>query len=227
MEPWKSPAETGTNAPQNAFSALEVEVPSDDHGSDEELSDEEMEVEESWKTAQLDQIPSIDPLILNPPPTTNPAPTDENTNPENTIGSADIKDLDGFFDALGFECTPSVPHSDRSLEELQENVGNVWEMSASERRRIHNFWVEQTRYHLGQSYMDEFERLRQQHARKLQECNEGKEEVCWFIYSAILKADVYQVRRSLLHNMDIIGCTTTGPSFHLSIEKLLTVFGII
>lgn len=186
VEPWKSPAETEVHAPQNTFSALEVEVLRDNHSSDEELSDtesisEEVEVEESWKTVQLDQVSSIDPVILPAPSTMRPPSPVENTEHENSIGPADIKDVDGFFDALGFQYTPSVPHLDRPLEELLENVGDVWEMSGSERQRIHIFWVEQARIQLGQTYMDEFERLRNSHARKLRQCDEGKEEVSCFI----------------------------------------------
>jgi hypothetical protein len=223
VEPWKSesPAETEVHAPQNAFSALKVEVPHDSDSSDEELSDtesisEEVEVEESWKTVQLDQVSSIDPVILPAPSTIEPPSPVDNTKHENTIGPADIKDIDGFFGSLGFQHTPSVPYSDRPLDELLEDVGNVWEMSGSERRQIHDFWVGQARVQLGETYMGEFERLRNCHARKLRQCNEGKEEVSCFIYSVtILKPDVYQVRRSLLHDMDIIGCTTTGFSFQL------------
>ena len=236
VEPWKSPTEPEVKAPQNAFSALEVEVPHDNDSSDEEeLSDtgsllEEMEVEESWKVIQLDQVSSSDPLIqvipLTPSTIKSP-PSVENNKPETTLEPADIRDIDGFFNALGFPHTPSVPHSSRSLEELQENVGDVWEMSASERQQIHNSWAEQARVHLGLSYMDEFQSLRDRHARKLQQCNEGKAEVCCFIYSIILKADTFQVRRSLLLGMDIIGCTTTGRSFYLLVEKLLTASVII
>ena len=229
VEPWKSesPAETELHVPQNAFSALEVEVARDSESSDEEeLSDtgsifEEVEVEESWKTVQLDQVTSIDLVIPQAPAPSTIEPSSDSKSPienakhENTIGFADIKDIDGFFDALGFQYTPSVPHSDRPLEELLENVGDVWEMSETERHRIHGFWVEQARVQLGQTYMGEFERLRKFHARKLRQCNEGKEEVSCFIYLLFLNLKFYQVRRSLLHDMDIIGCTTTGLSFLL------------
>ena len=227
VEPWKSesPAETEVHAPQNAFSALEIEVLSDGSSSDEEeLSDtesisEEVEVEESWKTVQLDLSESstaaMDPVILSAPSTIEYLPPAENIKHENTIGPEDIEDVDGFFKVLGFQHTPSVPQSDRPLEELLECVGDVWEMSISERQRIHTFWVEQARVQLGQTYMGEFERLRKCHARKLQQCNEGKEEVSGVTYSVIPKPDVYQVRRSLLKDMDIIGCTTTGFSFQI------------
>jgi hypothetical protein len=226
VEPWKSesesPVETKVHAPQNAFSALEVEVPHDSHSSDEELSDtgsiseEEVEVEESWKTVQIDHISSTVPVILPAPSTIEPPSFVENNKKENTIGGpADIKDIDGFFQVLGFQNTPSVPYSDRPLDELLDNVGDVWEMSGSERKRIHDFWVGEARVQLGQTYMGEFERLRRRHAHKLRECDEGKEEVSCFVSSVILKPDGYQVRRSLLSDMDIIGCTTTGFSFQL------------
>jgi len=142
---------------------------------------EEMEAEESWKAIQLDQVSSTDPLIQVIPltlSTTKSPPPVENNKPETTIEPADIQNIDGFFNAqLGFPNTPSLPHSSRSLEELQENVADVWDMSASERRQIHNFWTEQARVHLGLSYMDDFQRLRDRHARKLQQCDENKAEV--------------------------------------------------
>ena len=187
-EPWKSesPNEIEVHAPQNTFSALEVEVPRDIDSSDEkELSDsgsisEEVEVEESWKTVQVDQVSSIVPVILPAHSTVEP-PSPVEIEREDTIGPADVKDIDGFFNALGFQYTPSVPYLDRPLEELLENVGDVWEMSRSERKLIHNFWVGEARVQLGQTYMGEFERLRKCHADKLRQCDEGKEEAGCFI----------------------------------------------
>ncbi|KAF8813222.1 P-loop containing nucleoside triphosphate hydrolase protein, partial [Phlegmacium glaucopus] len=203
LQPWKFPPGVKICV-QNPFSALTVEEVDDNYSSDEELSDtdssvEEMEVEESWKVIQFDQVSSMsasDPLwVVLPPTSETRPPLPVNTiNHGSTIGPADVKDMDGFFDVLGFDHTPSVPQSDRPLEELLEDVGDVWEMSLSERQRIHAFWAENARIQLGQTYMDEFQRLRDRHADKLRECNEGKEEV----------------RRSLLHSMDIIACTTTA-----------------
>jgi len=182
FEPWKAPTENEMHAPQNAFSALKVEVVGDNYSSDEEeLSDTEsfierggkMEVEESWKVMRV----VLPPASETQPPSPVQDTEDEDTEDESTIGPADVEDIDGFFDALEFECRPSVPHSDRQLEVLLEDVGDVWEMSASERQRIHTFWAERARIQLGQTYMDEFKRLRECHADKLRQCNEGKEEV--------------------------------------------------
>ena len=104
VEPWKSESPvTEVHAPRNAFSALEVEVLRDSDSSDEEeLSDtesmsEEVEVEESWKTVQLDQVSSIVPVILPAPSTIEPPSLVENTNHEIFIGPDDIKDMDGFL----------------------------------------------------------------------------------------------------------------------------------
>ena len=219
FEPWKSPIEPEFRAPQNAFSVLEVEVPDNNHSSDEEeLSDtesvsEEVEVEESWKTVQLDPFDSPIQVVL---PETSPPSSVDSTEYDETmewLGPADIKDMDGFFDSLGFERTPSVPHSDRPLDELLEDVGNVWEMSAAERQKVHILWAKQARTRLGLVYLDDFKRLRKLHAAKLRQYKEGQEEVCGFIYRVILEADVYQIRRNLLHYTDIIGCTTTGHFF--------------
>ncbi|KAF8808643.1 hypothetical protein BYT27DRAFT_7188610 [Phlegmacium glaucopus] len=199
FQPWKFP-------PGVKNLALTVEPVDDNHSSDEELSDtetcvEKMEVEESWKVIQFDQvspISSLDPLCVLPPisKTRPPLPV-EIINRESTIGPADAKDMDGFFLGLGFDHTPSIPHSDRPLEELLEDVGDVWEMSVSERQRLHAEWAGWAQTTTEMTYMDEFKRLRDRHADKLRQCNEGKEEV----------------RRSLLHSMDIIACTTTGRSF--------------
>ena len=190
FEPWKAPTEVQEIHPlQNAFSALKVEV-IDDSDEELELSDiesllDEMEVEESWKAIQVNTVPSLNLPIPHAFPTTSEIRPllVENTEPDNDIGPADIKDVDGFFNALGFESTPSVPYSDRPLGELLGNVGDVWEMSVSERTRIHTFWVKQARIELGQTYMDEFERLRKIHAQKLRQCEEGKDEVCCFCLS--------------------------------------------
>ena len=232
FNPWKPSTETAIPAPQNAFSVLEVEEPDDNHSLDEEeLSDtesssmDEMEVEESWKVLKFDHDSSLDPpiqIIL--PEASEMSPPLQVENTENTIGPADVRDADGFFDALGFECTPSVPLSDRPLDELLENVGDVWEMSRSERRRIDIFWMDQTRIHLGRTYMDEFERLRKRHADKLQECDEGKAEVCYFYLFAMLNFSMLIFIR-FAETCSVTWISSVAPrqvaSFQLSIDKLL------
>ncbi|KAF8959737.1 hypothetical protein BDZ97DRAFT_1666780 [Flammula alnicola] len=194
---------------QNAFDVLEVEQLADtgsDQDSDSDITDpedDEMGAESSWKAAQYNGSPSE-------PNTPQEAPSQvldsQPVSPDTALQAADINDLEGLLNALGFDKIPSVPSSDRPLNELLENVGDVWTMSESERRCIHRFWVEQARIELGQAYVDEFERLRTLHAEKLKQCNEVKEEV----------------RRSLLGNIDIIGCTTTGAAQLTSLLKGLS-----
>ena len=233
FESQKSPTEIEINAPQinapqNAFSALEIEAPGDNYSSDEDSSDtesisEEIEVEESWKAVRVDHVSSLSPpiQIILPivPETMPPAPVEEREHELKTIRPSDFKDVDGFFEALEFDCTPSIPHSNRSLEELLENVGDVWKMSVTERQKIHIFWVEQVRIQLGQTYMDEFKRLRDLHADMLKEYNEGKEEVCCFNFRVLKITNAHQARRGLLRGMDIIGCTTTGQFFPVTDRK--------
>ena len=225
LESQKSPTKIETHAPRNAFNALKIEIAGDDHSSDEDLSDTEsisegIEVEESWKAVRVDHVsslsPPIQPILPAVPETMPPAPVEHKSK---TNRPSDIKDVDGLFEALEFECTPSIPHSDRSLEELLEDVGDVWKMSVTERQRVHIFWVEQVRIQLGQTYMDEFKRLRNRHADMLQEYNEGKEEVCCFNSCVLKITNPYQVRRGLLREMDIIGCTTTGQLFSVTDRK--------
>jgi len=85
--------------------------------------------------------------------------------------------MDAFFVSLGFDHVPSIPSTDRPLEELLDIVGDVWSMSKNERQRIHKFWVQETRNEIRQSSVSEFERLRELHDQKLKEVNESSEEV--------------------------------------------------
>ncbi|KAF8867865.1 P-loop containing nucleoside triphosphate hydrolase protein [Gymnopilus junonius] len=192
--------------PRNMFSHLVVEDSGDDESESESESDEsgnddssdELAVEESWQNMQYEITPQINISVPveDPPSPSTESFTTSSTNSEAPLGAADFSDIDSFLASIGFADAPVVPTSDRPLEELLENVGNVWTMSASERQRLHKFWVDEARKELGQSYLLEFERLRGLHADKLKEVNEIKEEV----------------RRSLLHKIDIIGCTTTGAA---------------
>ncbi|KDR70088.1 hypothetical protein GALMADRAFT_255486 [Galerina marginata CBS 339.88] len=191
---------------RNMFGVLSVDPGSDglESDSDNELVDPVeaagvLGVEEMWKAPQYDRPPpgTDSPQDLHASFTVPPAlPVDDSAGAGISLQPADFQDMDAFFASLGFKETPSVPCTNRPLGELLENVGDVWTMSVNERQRIHRFWVDETRAELGQSYMTEFERLRKLHADKLREVNEIKEET----------------RRTLLHNIDIIGCTTTGAA---------------
>ncbi|KAI6119903.1 hypothetical protein EDD16DRAFT_1579433 [Pisolithus croceorrhizus] len=117
----------------------------------------------------------------------------------------DIRDPLGYFSALGEEGIPCIPHSDRDLADLLVD-GDVWGMSSAERERLHGFWIEEARAQRHQNQLGEFERLREMHVNKLREYNEAKDTV----------------RRELLGNVDIIGCTTTGAAKLTALLKALS-----
>ncbi|KIJ04701.1 hypothetical protein PAXINDRAFT_141786, partial [Paxillus involutus ATCC 200175] len=160
--------------------------------SDDETPLEGFKPEERWMTVPVVDTPNTDakePRDSRAQPATSES---ESVVDPITISSY-VNDPAGFFVALGEDDVPSVPSGDRPLDELLD-IGEVWAMSRRERKRLHGFWIEEARIKMHQNQLDEFERLRKMYAERVKEYNEGKEEA----------------RRDLLHNVDIIGCTTTG-----------------
>ena len=84
-------------------------------------------------------------------------------------------------------------------------------MSLTERKRLHDHWVNKTREMAQTNRIEELERLRQRYDDAIREYNEGKAAV-----RTNSPAERYfrliqiQARCELLRNVDIIGCTTTG-----------------
>ncbi|KAG1904255.1 uncharacterized protein F5891DRAFT_1206968, partial [Suillus fuscotomentosus] len=206
--PWKTapPPEETTS---NRFNILEQDsLPESDdeyvtsEEQDNESPPEDVPVEDAWMNVKV-KPPSPEPAgskEVPVAPTKAPdAPTlyfEPEPRDDAGLGQADFKDPEGFLDALGCSQWPVVPASSRPLNELLEDVGDVWTMSRAERQNLHHFWVENTRIELAETQTGEFARLREIHEGILRECNEGQEEV----------------RRSLLRHIDIIGCTTTGAA---------------
>jgi hypothetical protein len=149
---------------------------------DDSLS-EDVPVEDAWTTVNVKPPPSepthAEEAPVPPTQTTTPFVEPEYRH-DAGISQADFKDLDGFLANIGCSQLPVIPTSNRPLEELLEEIGNVWTMSILERRVLHNFWVSQTRIELAEGQKGEFERLREFHDDILRECNEGKEEVCGY-----------------------------------------------
>ncbi|KAG8218136.1 P-loop containing nucleoside triphosphate hydrolase protein [Butyriboletus roseoflavus] len=74
-----------------------------------------------------------------------------------------------------------------------------------------------------QNQLDEFKRLKKVHAEKVQEYNEIKEQVGYTKPRAVCLSEFsIQVRRDLLKNVEIIGCTTTGAAKLGSLLKSLS-----
>ena len=129
------------------------------------------------------------------------------------INFSDLRDPDRFPPAFGRQ--PQLPRSDRPLAELLAS-GEVWKFSASERKRLHDFWSQEVREATRENKLDEFTRLREKYRESFQVFNEGKSEVNHGQYALDRFLDNYQTRRQLLENVDIVACTTTGmviPSF--------------
>ncbi|RPD78077.1 hypothetical protein L226DRAFT_610076 [Lentinus tigrinus ALCF2SS1-7] len=110
------------------------------------------------------------------------------------IRPEDFLDLRQFFGAFGYSDLPSVPTTSRPIHELLED--DAWSMSATERQMLHKRWTDEVRVMNQETQTQEFRRLHEKHARATQEYQEGQAEI----------------RKQLLRNVDIIGCTTTGAA---------------
>ncbi|KIJ68146.1 hypothetical protein HYDPIDRAFT_107807 [Hydnomerulius pinastri MD-312] len=180
----------------------------DDEDSDDESSFEFLEPGKRWMAVRVVDTPESDVGSAKEERPAAPLPRPQQSEPASEQIAASpsyVNDPVGLFAALGEDDVPSVPSGDRPLDELLEQ-GDVWRMSRDERKRLHQFWIDQARIEMHQNQLDEFERLRKKHSEKAQEYNEGKEEA----------------RRDLLHGVDIIGCTTTGAAKLATLLKALS-----
>ncbi|KAI9456882.1 hypothetical protein HD554DRAFT_1839076 [Boletus coccyginus] len=204
----------------NRFELLETETRAGardmdtwEEDKDEESDDESFEIlpEKSWMTTAFSDTPpdsNVDteagkarvPASL-PEQSTQSPPITEMEAPY----AAYVNDAVGFFAALGEDGVPTIPGGNRTLEELLVE-GGVWNLSQHERQTLHEFWIEEARTAMQKNQQDEYDRLRKRHAEKVQEYNEIKEEV----------------RRDLLKNVKIIGCTTTGAAKLATLLKSLS-----
>jgi hypothetical protein len=71
---------------------------------------------------------------------------------------------------------PPVPISDRPLDVLLADP-SPWACSDIERKRLHEYWLGQVRAKLERQEVDQFKKLREDHAQALADYNEGKVEV--------------------------------------------------
>ncbi|CAE6460674.1 unnamed protein product [Rhizoctonia solani] len=100
-----------------------------------------------------------------------------------------------FLYQHGIETTPSIPETDRPVEELI-NDPRVWEMSLKEREALYNTWYMVTSDSIRESQVEDFERLQRNHAAALKKYQEIQD----------------QNRVNLLRKAHIVGCTTTGAA---------------
>ncbi|KAG8704206.1 hypothetical protein FRC08_002369, partial [Ceratobasidium sp. 394] len=99
---------------------------------------------------------------------------------------------------------PPVPSTNRPLEALEKDV-RVWSMSVPERQRLFQHWKTAALERMGDSRLNDFLRLRDDHAQARQEYQNIKD----------------QVQVNLLKGIHVIGCTTTGAA------KLVSLFASI
>lgn len=177
-------AQPATQAGHNMYSALTTEslsqedvVSESEDDKSDDMDDEDM-VEEKWLqtsfpqdlgTTQPPAAEAEDPL---------PAPVSPRAASPSPfrIGPSDLRDPADFFYAYGCDGVPVVPTSNRDLFELLQ-VGDIWSMSKVERLCLHAHWMDRVRADLHNDQLEEFERLRRNHAEKLKAYNEGKDEV--------------------------------------------------
>jgi hypothetical protein len=186
---------------QNQYAALASQVEAEDiSGSNSEagLEDDDSDEDDSdgpmrqkWmkyvpaprgeppRSANVE--PELDPVGSNnrlpsPPP---PSPPPE----DSELRITDLQDPKEYFLAFGLEAIPSIPCSNRSLEELNIDA-DPWSCSMLERERLHNAWKTEVKENLAASEQETFETLRARHAEVLARYNEGKNEVSISYFSA-------------------------------------------
>lgn len=155
----------------NRFAALAVaeDVDSDSASSDDEVldfldsdaSDEDFEA--AWMHVPSQpgpSSPSDEPAPLPPSPVTVGDELRDATPPP-VSPSLLQSDLDRFFAHFGIP-VPTIPTSNRQLEELQLLDGGLWLLSRSERQTLADFWKHEARELYHQSSIQQFDKLREQ-----------------------------------------------------------------
>ncbi|KAJ7202968.1 AAA domain-containing protein [Mycena haematopus] len=167
----------------------------------DEISDFEDIQEESWQHDWPSDTDSDDGSAGEP--LDSGSPTLEATSslhPMLSIQVADLKDPTAFFGGR----IPVIPNSDRPLDTLLAE-GTMWSFSRRERDRLHAYWSSQIHERLHEVRLQDFQSLRSKHESILRKHQEGKDEI----------------RRQLLSDIDIVGCTTTGAAKLTSLLKSL------
>lgn len=203
---------------QNRFSALDggeepkesldLDVTPEDIG-DESSEDEEI-LEESWQREWTVSVP--DKVEARPRPAERgsiafvlhrqtPPPSESDSEPVPPVQIADLEDPTAFFGGP----TPVVPDLNRPLETLLAD-GTMWSFSRRERERLDAYWSAEIRQRLHDDQLDDFKSLRSKHEDVLKKHQESKDEI----------------RRQLLSDIHIVGCTTTGAAKLTSLLKSLS-----
>ena len=154
-----------------------------DFDSDDSL--DELPLEEQWQQVQHQpEVPEAESAWnATPTPVKQQAPSPISEEPlydvnawQNGLQPSDISNLEKFFEHFGYSFIPMVPSGNRPLEVLLK-LEEVWSLSRMERERLHRHWANETRQHLQESYINEFERLRDKYKEVLSTYQEGKAAV--------------------------------------------------
>ncbi|KAJ7593987.1 hypothetical protein C8J56DRAFT_1043774 [Mycena floridula] len=159
---------------------------------DDDIILEEWQRAGVWQKSKAESAATVQP-IESLPQTVEAAPV---------LELSDIQNPAQFFAYFGQDQIPTIPSSDRPLDELKD-YGAMWNLSLSERARLHSFFETEARETLHLNRMGEFERLRERHAQALRLNNQSRDET----------------RRQLLQSVDIVGCTTNGAAKLTSLLK--------
>lgn len=199
----ESVAEPGPSSRSNPYELLSTETTADVEDTDtpeedgqDELAegDSEIRPEKMWTTAKFSDPPDAS---VNPGAGKAPVSLPEPSVPAPTVAKtvapypAYVSNPVGFFVALGENRIPTVPLSKRKLDALLGDR-KVWNMSRHERKILHIFWIGQARTEMQQNQQEEFVRLRKQHAEKVQEYNEVKEEASSARFNNLLHLKAYR-----------------------------------
>ncbi|KAK7005664.1 hypothetical protein R3P38DRAFT_3038842 [Favolaschia claudopus] len=181
------------------------ESPGEDEAwSDDESSSSEDLEEESWQVEWPSDSESDSDNSSLKESSSPPSPVPQHSVPSRShmfpIEVADLKNPSAFFGGI----IPAIPDSDRPLDTLLAE-GTMWSYSRRERNRLHQYWLAQIRERMHEHQLEDFNSLRNKHESIRKKHQEGKDEI----------------RRQLLNDIDIVGCTTTGAAKLTSLLKSL------
>lgn len=145
-------------APANKYNLLSQDQLDPDEDGDEELT--------------LETADMVEEII------TTPEAAEEENLPEGDVKLKyeDLLDHSAFFSRFDVNEVPSLPSTNRSVEELL-NSPDPWLCSLAERQRLHDHWSGEVKVKLENQEVESFRKLREQHAQALANYNEGRIEV--------------------------------------------------
>ncbi|KAG6900492.1 hypothetical protein C0993_009802 [Termitomyces sp. T159_Od127] len=153
----------------NRFILLEQET-TDILGDNDDSDEEDRPWLSSWKLTEDESSTTVLPAQ---PVESHIVPS---RSPSADSQKSDLKEPTKLFSCHGCVQIPSIPDSNRSLDELLLG-GDMWKFSAVERKKLHAYWEQQVRESIYYINVKNFERLRAKYMEALEVYDEGKNEV--------------------------------------------------